>query len=80
MRHRIIQEIASSVVAAGGVDNVIRALVESTTLGTEAKGCSFLTLSADNRHLFHRITYGMSEDYPYTQQILEREAKEQVLK
>jgi signal transduction histidine kinase len=66
-------------VAAGGVENVIQALVESTTRGTEAKGCSLIILGDDNR-LVHRISYGLSEDYPYQEQLLEKGAMEQVLK
>lgn len=80
MRHRIIQEIASSVVAAGGVDNIVQALVESTTRGTEAKGCSILILKDDEPVLVHRISYGLSKDYPYQEQLLEKGAMEQVLK
>jgi signal transduction histidine kinase len=80
LRHRIIQEIASSVVAAGGVDNIIQALVESTTRGTEAKGCSLLILREDEPVLDHRISYGLSEDYPYRESLLERKALQQVLK
>ena len=67
-------------VAAGGVDNIIQALVESTIKGTEAKGCSLLILNSGNNELVHRISYGLSEDYPYMGRILEKEALEQVLK
>jgi len=80
LRHRIIQEIAGSMVAAGGVDNVIRTLVESIIKGTEAKGCSLLTFEAGDKELVHRISVGLSEDYPYTGRIMENKALEQVLK
>lgn len=80
MRHRIIQEIAASIVAAGGVENVIRALVESTARGTGALGCTLLTLREDGSSLTHGITYGPTEGYMRSPQVLATDALRQVLK
>jgi signal transduction histidine kinase len=61
LRDRIIHEIARSVVAAGGVENVINALVEAITRGAEAKGCTLLTLKESGRRLVHRVSYGVGK-------------------
>jgi signal transduction histidine kinase len=80
LRQTIIQEIARSVVAAGGVDNIIRALVESTARGTEAKGCSLLTFIPGSDRLVHRISCGIEEGHLHSGQILADDALKQVLK
>lgn len=80
MRHKIIHEIALSVVAAGGVDNIIRALVEATARGTEARGCALLTVQADGKSLAPRVSCGVAEDRLHEKQILVDEALKQVLK
>lgn len=79
MRHEIIREIALSVTAAGGSDNVLRALVEATARGTEAKGCSLLTVGDDGR-LVSRISCGLGESLLRGGQILADSALRQVLK
>ena len=79
LRHKIIDEIAHSVVAVGGADNVIRALVESTARGTEAKGCSLSTLKDADTKLVHRISCGISEGYLREGQILTDDALGRVL-
>jgi signal transduction histidine kinase len=63
MRKQLLYEMSKPVIAAVGVQNVLRAIVESITRGTEAKGCSLLVLSTDGSELYHRISYGISEDY-----------------
>lgn len=80
MRHKIIHEIALSVTAAGGAENIIRALVEATARGMEAKGCSLLTLSDDGRQLLPRISCGIDENRLHKGQILADEALKHVLK
>ncbi len=80
MRQKIIQEIARSVVAAGGVDNVIRSLVESTARGTDAKGCSLLTLQENEARPVHRISCGIEDERLLTGQILTDDALRQVIK
>ena len=80
MRHQIIQEIARSVVAAGGVENVIRALVESTARGTDAKGCSLLSVEENEARLVHRISCGIEREELQGRQILADDALRQVIK
>jgi signal transduction histidine kinase len=80
LRQEIIREIAHSVVAAGGVENVIRALVESTAAGTGAKGCSLLTLGPGSKGLVHRISCGIEEPALLQGQILVDDAMRQVIK
>jgi signal transduction histidine kinase len=80
LRQEIIREIAHSVVAAGGVENVIRALVESTAAGTGAKGCSLLTLGPGSKGLVHRISCGIEEPALLQGQILVDDATRQVIK
>ncbi len=80
LRRHIIQEIARSVVAAGGVENVIAALVESTARGTEAGGCSLFTLRGGNGALEHRISCGVGEKALPADRLLAPEALRQVLK
>ena len=63
MRKQLLYEISKPVIAAVGVQNVLQAIVESIARGTEAKGCSLLVLSADKSKLYHRISYGISEEY-----------------
>jgi|YelNatPaOPRAMG01_1025707.scaffolds.fasta_scaffold00670_23 signal transduction histidine kinase len=63
MRKRLLYEISKPVIAAVGVENVLRAIVESITLGTEAKGCSLLLLSPEGDKLYHRVSYGISPEY-----------------
>lgn len=80
MRQQIIQEIARSVVAAGGVENIISALVEATSRGTEAKGCSLFTLREDGERLVHRISCGLQDAYLQRGQIIADHALHQVLR
>jgi signal transduction histidine kinase len=63
MRKQLLYEISKPVIAAVGVQNVLRAIVESITKGTEAKGCSLLVISPDGSKLYHRISYGISDAY-----------------
>ncbi|MBC7247195.1 MAG: GAF domain-containing sensor histidine kinase [Actinobacteria bacterium] len=80
MRERIIQEIARSVVAAGGVENIIRALVESTSRGTGARGCSLLISQEGERHLVTRMSCGIEDGYLRGGRIIDDHALRQVLK
>lgn len=80
MRRQVIQEIARSVVAAGGVENIIRALVESTSRGTDARGCSLLTLQEGERSLVPRMSCGIEGGYLRGGQIIADHAMRQVLK
>jgi signal transduction histidine kinase len=63
MRKELLYEISKPVIAAVGVQNVLQAIVESIAKGTGAKGCSLLVLSADESQLYHRISYGISDEY-----------------
>jgi len=63
MRRQLLYEISKPVIAAVGVENVLRAIVESITRGTRAKGCSLLVLSPDRTKLYHRVSYGISKEY-----------------
>lgn len=63
MRKRLLSEISRPVIAAVGVENVLRAIVESITRGTEAKGCSLLLLNPEGDRLYHRMSYGISPEY-----------------
>lgn len=42
---------------------MLRAIVESITRGTDAKGCSLLILGPEGDRLYHRISHGISEEY-----------------
>lgn len=79
MRHEIIHEIAQSVTAAGGAENIIRALVEATARGMDAKGCSLFTLSDDSRRLVPRICCGIDEGGLRESLILGDDALRQVI-
>lgn len=63
MRRELLYEISKPVIAAVGVRNVLRAIVESVTRGTGAKGCSLLTRGPDGTTLYHRVSYGLSDEY-----------------
>ena len=63
MRKQLLYEISKPVIAAVGVENVLRAIVESIAKGTGAKGCSLLILNADGSRLVHRISFGISSGY-----------------
>jgi signal transduction histidine kinase len=63
MRKELLYEISKQVIAAVGVQNVLRAIVESITKGTRAKGCSLLVLGPNGKKLYHRVSYGISEEY-----------------
>ena len=80
MRRQIIQEIARSVVAAGGVENIVRALVESTSRGTGARGCSLLIAQEGERNLVPRMSCGIEDGYLRGGQIIADHALRQVLK
>ena len=80
MRHEIIREIALAVTAAGGANNILRALVEATARGTEAKGCSLLALEDDGGRLLPRISCGVDGVWLREGQILADGALGQVLK
>ncbi|MDY6796855.1 MAG: GAF domain-containing sensor histidine kinase [Actinomycetota bacterium] len=80
MRRELLYEISKPVIAAVGVQNVLRAIVESITKGTGAAGCSLLVLSPDGRNLVHRISYGISDEYLKKGPILIDDAVEKVLK
>ena len=67
-------------VTAGGVDNVIMALVESTARGTGAVGCSLFTLRPGSEPLEHRISCGAGEEVPSADRLLAAEALRQVFK
>jgi signal transduction histidine kinase len=79
LRHEIIREIALAVTAAGGAENIIRALVEATSRGLGAKGCSLLTFSGVDRELSPRISCGVSGERLRKGQILADDARRQVL-
>jgi len=80
LRHEIIREIALAVTAAGGAENIIRALVEATSRGMGAKGCSLHTLHDDGRQLLPRFSCGINESRLREGQILADESLRRVLK
>ena len=80
MKHKIIREIALSVIAAGGADNIIKGLAESTARDMEAKGCSLLILQQDGRQMAARVSYGIEDDRLCEGQLLADDALKQVLK
>ncbi len=80
MREQIIQEIARSVVSAGGVENVIRSLVEATARGTGARGCTLFTLNESDGGLVPRMSCGVREAYLKKGQVIADHALRQVLK
>ena len=80
MRQRIIREIATSVIAAGGAENVIRALVESTARGTGAKGCSLFLLQEGDKRLARRLSCGVDDRSTPIDSLLDGRALEQVRK
>ncbi|NPV59967.1 MAG: GAF domain-containing sensor histidine kinase [Actinobacteria bacterium] len=63
MRKQLLYEISKPVIAAVGVQNVLRAIVESITRGTGSKGCSLLVLDREGGKLYHRVSYGISDDF-----------------
>jgi signal transduction histidine kinase len=63
MRKDLLYEISKKVIEAVGVQNVLRAIVESIAKGTKAKGCSLLVISPDGKKLYHRTSYGISQEY-----------------
>ncbi|MGQ9475367.1 MAG: ATP-binding protein [Actinomycetota bacterium] len=79
MRQQIIQEIARSVVSAGGVENILRSLVEATARGTEARGCTLFTLRERDGRLVPRMSCGVQEAYLQKGQIIADHALRQVL-
>ncbi|MDI6873671.1 ATP-binding protein [Candidatus Solincola sp.] len=80
MRQQIIQEIARSVVSAGGVENIIRSLVEATARGTGARGCTLFTLRERDGELVPRVSCGIREAYLQKGQVIADHALRQVLK
>lgn len=80
MREKIVREIARSVVAAGGAENVLRALIESTAKGTEAVGCSLLTAGESGGELSRRFSCGEVGERLGGARVLADEALRQVLK
>lgn len=80
MRQQVIQEIARSVVSAGGVENIIRSLVEATARGAGAKGCTLFTLREGDGELVPRMSCGVREAYLQKGQIIADHALRQVLK
>lgn len=78
MRQRIIQEIARSVVAAGGVENVLSSLIEAISRGTGALGCALIVLGPEGE----RPTFISHGDISFLQRenLLAREALEQAKK
>ncbi len=79
MRKQLLYEISKPVIAAVGVENVLRAIVESIARGTGAKGCSLLILNEEGDKLIHRISYGISGGYVAKGEIEIDESVEKVL-
>ncbi len=63
MRYELLYEISKPMIEAVGVENVLHTIVESTAKGTDAKGCSIMTLSPDRKRLLHLVSYGLSDEY-----------------
>lgn len=61
--YRALYEIAKEVNSALAVEEVLNAVVKSTTEAMGAKGCSLMLLTPDRKRLVHHITHGLSEWY-----------------
>lgn len=57
----VLLEAAKRISSSLTTDEVLKAIVESTTQAVDAKGCSFLLLSSDRKQLLHQATYGLSD-------------------
>ncbi len=79
MRYELLYEISKPVIAAAGVENVLRAIVESTAKGTGAKGCSLLTYDPVTKKLEHRVTYGLSRKFINKGDVLAESIEKEVL-
>ena len=79
MRYELLYEISKPVIEAAGVSNVLSSIVESTSKGTGAKGCSLLTLSPDGKTLEHMVSYGLSADYLSKSEIVVDDAIREML-
>ena len=56
-------EAAKAVNSSLRLNDVLKAIVESTAKATDAKGCSVLLLSSDRKKLWYGASYGLSEQY-----------------
>lgn len=79
MRYELLYEISKPVIEAAGVKNVLSSIVESTSKGTGAKGCSLLTLSPDGKKLEHMVSYGLSDEYLSKGEIVVDDAVKEML-
>jgi len=60
---QILFETIKRINSSLSTDEVLKAIVESTTHAMGAKGCSLLLLSEDKKQLVHSATYGLSDRY-----------------
>jgi GAF domain-containing protein len=58
-----LYEAAVAMGSAHSPREILRNLVERVTNTLGAKGCSLMLLSPDKKHLFHIISYGLSDKY-----------------
>lgn len=79
MRQRLIREIASSVVSAGGERSILEGLLRSMVRGTEAAGGALFTGEADGGKLRPIISSGIPLNLLDPAQLLQPQVMEQVL-
>jgi len=60
---KVLYEIAKEINSSLDADQVLNAIVESTTKTIGAKGCSLMLLSPDRKQLVHTIACGLSDWY-----------------
>ncbi|MEJ5187276.1 MAG: histidine kinase dimerization/phospho-acceptor domain-containing protein, partial [Candidatus Geothermincolales bacterium] len=79
MRQRLIREVASSVVSAGGERSILEGLLRSMVRGTEAAGGALFTSDADEGKLRPIISSGIPLNLLDPAQLLQPQVMDQVL-
>ncbi len=62
-RYKILYEIAHELNSGLSSDQVLSTIVEMLCKAAEAKGCSLMLLSPDQKQLIHTVAYGLSDWY-----------------
>jgi len=60
---KALYEIAKEINSSLAVEQVLNAMVESTTKVMGSKGCSIMLLTPDRKQLTHTVAYGLSDWY-----------------
>lgn len=63
LHYKILYEIAREINSTLAVEDVLKAIVESTAKAIDAKGCSLMLLTPDKKQLIHGVAYGLSDWY-----------------